>query len=70
MKAGGDSFSKMASLAPGTHTIAVFIGKAGKGKREEISGEFSAGQTRTLHVNGHFQGRREPGMFGFDLSLE
>ena len=70
MQAGGDSFSKIASIAAGKHTIAVFIGKAGKGKRQEISGEFSAGQTRTLHVLGHFEGRRGPGMFLFDLSLE
>ena len=70
MQGGGNSFSKIASIAPGRHTIAVFVGKSGKGKREEISGEFAAGQRRTLHVNGHFQGRREPGMFGFDLSLE
>jgi len=70
MKAGGEAFSRMAPLAPGKHTIAVFIGKAGKGKRQEISGDFSAGQMRSLRVSGHFQGRREPGMFGFDLALE
>lgn len=70
MKGGGGYFSKMAQIAPGTHTITVFIGKEGKGKREEISGDFSAGGTRTLRVSGHFQGRREAGMFGFDLALE
>ena len=70
MKGGGDVFSKLASIPPGRHTIAVFIGKNGKGKRDEVSGDFSAGQTRTLRVNGHFQGRREAGMFLFDLALE
>ena len=70
MKGGGGYFSKMASIAPGTHTIAVFIGREGKGKRQEISGDFSGGQSRTLRVSGHFQGRREAGMFGFDLALE
>ena len=69
---GADSLSRIESISPGTHTISVFLGnlKAGKGVKHEISGDFSAGQARLLRVVGHFQGRREPGMFTFDLSLD
>ena len=72
MQGGVEMLSKIESITPGTHTIAVFIGsqKAGKGVKHEISGDFAAGQTRTVRVKSHFQGRREPGMFLFDLSLE
>ncbi len=72
MEAGADSLSRVESIAPGTHTIAVFIGnrKAMKGVRHEVTGDFAARQRRTLHVGSHFEGRRAPGMFLFDLSLE
>jgi hypothetical protein len=72
MQGGAESLSRIESIPPGTHTISVFIGnqKAGKGVKHEISGEFSAGQTRTLRVQSHFQGQRAPGMFTFDLSWE
>jgi eukaryotic-like serine/threonine-protein kinase len=72
LEGGADSLSRVESIAPGTHTIVVFIGnrKAMKGVRHEVSGDFSAGQTRTLHVGSHFEGRRAPGMFQFDLSLD
>jgi serine/threonine-protein kinase len=72
MEAGADSLSQMKPIAPGTHTISVFIGsrKAGKGVKHEVTGDFSAGQTRTVRVQTHFEGRRGPGMFMFELSLE
>jgi len=72
MEGGADSVSRVEPIPPGAHTISVFIGndKARKGVRKEISGDFSAGQSRTLRVQTHFQGRRAPGMFQFDLSLD
>jgi eukaryotic-like serine/threonine-protein kinase len=72
MQAGAESLSRTESIPPGAHTISVFIGnkKAAKGVKKEISGNFSAGHSRTLHVQSQFQGRRAPGMFQFDLSLE
>ncbi|HKM91061.1 MAG TPA: RodZ domain-containing protein [Candidatus Acidoferrales bacterium] len=72
MLGGADSFSRVDPIPPGAHTISVFIGndKARKGVKKQISGDFSAGQRRTLRVQSHFEGRRAPGMFQFDLSLE
>jgi len=72
MEGGADSLSRVESIPPGAHTISVFIGndKARKGVKKQISGDFSAGQSRTLRVQSHFQGRRAPGMFLFDLSLD
>jgi eukaryotic-like serine/threonine-protein kinase len=72
LEGGADSLSRVESIAPGAHTIVVFIGnrKAMKGVRHEVTGDFSAGRTRTLHVGSHFEGRRAPGMFQFDLSLD
>ena len=72
MEGGAEPLSRIESIPPGTHTIAVFIGNriAMKGVRHEVTGEFAAGQTRTLRVNSHFEGRRAPGMFMFDLSLD
>jgi serine/threonine-protein kinase len=72
MEAGADSLSRIEAIPPGTHTITVFLGnrKAAKGVKKEVTGEFGAGQTRTLRVQTHFEGRRAPGMFLFDLSLE
>ena len=72
LEGGADSLSRVEPIAPGTHTITVFIGnrKMMKGVRHEVTGDFAAGQTHTLHVNSHFEGRRAPGMFQFDLSLD
>lgn len=72
MEGGAESLSRIEGISPGTHTITVFLGnrKAGKGVKHEITGDFSGGQTRTLHVQTHFEGRRAPGMFMFDLSLD
>jgi hypothetical protein len=72
MQGGADSLSRIESISPGTHTISVFLGnqKAGKGVKHEITGDFSAGKTRTVRVQTHFEGRRGPGMFTFDLSLD
>jgi len=72
MEGGAESLSRIEAIPPGTHTITVFLGnrKAGKGVKHEITGDFSAGQTRTLHVQTHFEGRRAPGMFMFDLALD
>jgi len=72
MQGGAESLSRIESIPPGTHTISVFIGndKAAKGVKKQISGDFSAGQRRTLRVQSQFQGHRAPGMFLFDLALE
>ena len=72
MQGGTDSISRTEAIPPGTHTITVFVGnqKLGKGIKHEITGDFSAGQTRTLRVQSKFEGHRGPGMFMFDLSLE
>lgn len=72
MEGGAESLSRTEAISPGTHTITVFLGnrKAGKGVKHDITGDFGAGQTRTLRVQTHFEGRRAPGMFMFDLSLE
>ena len=72
LEGGAEALSRMASIPPGTHTIAVFIGNrtAMKGVRHEVTGDFRSGQTRTLRVTSHFEGRRAPGMFRFELSLE
>lgn len=72
MQGGAESLSRIESIPPGAHTISVFIGnrKAAKGVKKQISGDFSAGHSRTLRVQSQFQGRRAPGMFLFDLSLE
>jgi len=72
MEGGADSLSQTESIAAGTHRITVFIGNrmAVKGVRHEVTGDFASGQTRTLRVNSHFEGRRAPGMFMFDLGLE
>jgi serine/threonine protein kinase len=72
MQGGTDSLSQMESIAPGAHTISVFVGsqKAGKGVKHEVTGDFSAGQARALRVQCRFDGRRGPGMFLFDLSLD
>jgi serine/threonine protein kinase len=72
MQGGAESLSRIESIPPGAHTISVFIGnkKAAKGVKKEISGDFSAGRSRTLRVQSQFQGRRAPRMFLFELSLE
>ena len=72
MEAGAESLSRIEAIPPGTHTITVFLGnrKAAKGVKKEVTGEFGVGQTRTLRVQTHFEGRRAPGMFLFDLSLD
>jgi len=72
MEGGAESISRIEAIPPGTHTITVFLGnrKANKGVKHEITGDFSSGQTRTLRVQTHFEGRRAPGMFMFDLALE
>jgi len=72
MKAGVDSLSQIEAIPAGMHTVSVFVGsqRAGKGVKHEVTGEFSPGQSRTLRVQCHFEGRRGPGMFLFDLSLE
>jgi hypothetical protein len=72
MQAGSETISQVQAIPPGTHTIAVFMGnqKAGKGVKHEVTGDFSAGQTRTVRMRSHFEGHRGPGMLMFDLSLE
>jgi hypothetical protein len=72
MEAGAESLSRIEAIPPGSHTITVFLGnrKASKGVKHEITGDFGSGQTRTLRVQTHFEGRRAPGMFMFDLFLE
>ena len=72
MEGGAEPLSRIEEIPPGTHTITVFLGnaKAKKGVRHEVTGEFSNGQTRILRVQSHFEGRRVPGMFMFDLALE
>ena len=72
METGAESLSRIEAISPGTHTISVFVGsrKASKGVKHEVTGEFGAGQTRTLRIQSHFEGRRAAGMFMFDLSLD
>jgi len=72
LQGGAGPLARTESIPPGMHTITVFIGsqKASKGVKHEVTGEFTAGQTRTVRVQSHFEGRRGPGMFTFDLSLD
>jgi len=72
LQSGAEPISHTEAIAPGTHTVSVFVGnkKTAKGVRHEVTGDFSAGQTGTVRVQGHFEGRRGPGMLMFDLSLE
>ena len=72
MEAGSEPLSRIQAIPAGRHTLTVFLGnrKANKGVKHDITGDFGSGQTRTLRVLTHFEGRRAPGMFMFDLSLE
>jgi hypothetical protein len=65
--------SEQRNVPPGTHNFRVFLGnpKLRKGIQKSISGDFTAGQARTLRVETRFRGMpHDVSNLGFVLALE